>query len=620
MDSNLIVKGLSNFVSSQDQFAVMIDGPWGSGKTYFIKNVVIPELREHQNVIYFSVYGYESLNSLKSDLIGNLFISSLGKGMDGSDTRSKVDDAISVAKGALDVFGDKLSSFKSLASVASDLVIKKKLKEQSGAENPAVLVIDDLERISSDIHISDLLGLLLTELIEPYGYRVIIVGNSKEFSKYEFDKFKKIREKIISRIFPFSFNLKNVKAEFFSKSNIEYLKNDSEYLVDILADYAQHNEEHINLRTLEFILNTFSLINADIDEYLENSPKEKSEETNIKRSAFLNLFVIANEYREGRLIREELPSLNRLLYTKNYYFVHVNDNEEKSKAEKIKDRYHGYSNFQKFIMYSNEINDAIFNGVFDAKSFVEKWVELFKPSNKISHLNALAGFRDMTDIQLKKLQEQLLVDSQSETVTVDNIMSTLNNFLYFDENNIYFVDDLYLPKLLGRLRDVAEKEALQKSELFDTDDIYFRFSVIADNSEVMTKVKAIFKSASDAKRKKDTTVLLDAIFSGDDQILNNIRHIGLKTNLFRDVLDSEYLKKDLLVVRTKAPKLDKYLRSEYIRVSNVKDYPKNEASDIEELITKVKEFVTYSDKIGKIDKFNLNELLKTLDKVLNKLK
>ena len=41
---------------------------------------------------------------------------------------------------------------------------------------------------------------------------------------------------------------------------------------------------------------------------------------------------------------------------------------------------------------------------------------------------------------------------------------------------------------------------------------------------------------------------------------------------------------------------------------------------VKDISAKVKEFVSSSDKIGKIDEFNLNELLKTLNKVLNKLK
>lgn len=42
MKHSQLLEGLSNYVNGHDQFAVMIDGPWGSGKTFFLKNTLIP--------------------------------------------------------------------------------------------------------------------------------------------------------------------------------------------------------------------------------------------------------------------------------------------------------------------------------------------------------------------------------------------------------------------------------------------------------------------------------------------------------------------------------------------------------------------------------------------------
>ena len=45
-------------------YAVMIDGAWGSGKTHFVKQVLLPELRkETKTSIYISLYGVRILVS-----------------------------------------------------------------------------------------------------------------------------------------------------------------------------------------------------------------------------------------------------------------------------------------------------------------------------------------------------------------------------------------------------------------------------------------------------------------------------------------------------------------------------------------------------------------------------
>lgn len=617
MEVDLIFKGLVNFVSSQDQFAVMVDGTWGSGKTYFIKNRVIPELRENHKVVYFSVYGYESLSELKSDLTGNLFISSLGKSLEDSDTRAKVDDAVSIAKGAIDVVGNKLSAFKSLASAAGNFVIKKQLQEQ-GKKVTSVLVIDDLERISRNIHTSDLLGFLLTNVIEPYGYRVIIIGNSKEIRNGEADEFKMIREKIISRIFPFSQNYRNIQKDFFENSKIDFLRKNAEWLVGVLSEYARHNEEHINLRTLEFILSTFIVIDKGFNDYWQANSNGKAESNEIKQSAFLNLFVISNEYREGRLTRKDLPQLDTILYTKNFFFMHLEKNEAESMAELITIHYHDDHNLRDRIMYSNEINGAIFNGVFDAKTFIEKWLVLFKPKITISHLDEIANFRDMTDEQLSKIQAQLLSESLNSEVTIKKLLSTINVFLFFAKNNLYFGDEDFLPQLLNSLDIAVKRLALRGDVSFDYVDVSFMYDVIAKDKDVMGKIQKIFKSASDTKHDNDTERLINAIFSDDYETIQETSKNGFNINIFRAILDSKYLHKDLLVVKSKAPLLDRYLQSEYIHISNSKGLHKDENSDILRLIKSTSRFIDTSSEIGRIDRFNLNNLRTTLDEILVK--
>lgn len=42
------------------------------------------------------------------------------------------------------------------------------------------------------------MGFRLTDIIEPYGYRVIVIGNAKEIRDGEVNEFNMTREKVVS--------------------------------------------------------------------------------------------------------------------------------------------------------------------------------------------------------------------------------------------------------------------------------------------------------------------------------------------------------------------------------------------------------------------------------------
>lgn len=613
-----LLEGLSNYVNGHDQFAVMVDGPWGSGKTYFLKNTLMPRIREKHKVVYFSVYGYESLAKLKSELIGNLFISSLSKGLDKADKQFKTEDIVSIVKEVGGVVWDKFSVFKTLAETTEGFVINRQLRSQSQDSSP-VLIIDDLERISREIHTSDLMGFLLTDIIEPYGYRVIVVGNSQEIRDDELKEFNMTREKVVSRIFPFTYDFNNVKQEFFQKSGSRFLQDDSEWLLEILVEYIRHNKGQLNLRTLEFILTTFVVIEKELNQYWNKNAEGKSDGLQIRRSAFANLFVIATEYREGRLTRDNLSLVDRLLNTRNFFFLHMKDDEEKSVAEKITLRYHDDTNLNQVIMYDDSVNEAVFSGVFDAESFIKSWMQLFRPmGRRVSSLDKVANFRDMTDKQLEELERQLLDDSQRSDISIKDVLSTINNLLFFDQNDLYFCEEDYLAILLEALKGAVDRALLENKPIYDHGDIGFMYSVIAADKDILKQVHDILRSGEKVKHEMKTEQLVTAIFENNYELMRDITHSGLSTNIFREILDSSQLHSELFTAGSKAQLLDRYLHSEYIGISNSKDFHHGENADILELSHKIEVFTNDSLEIGRIDKFNLNNLLKTLKEILSK--
>lgn len=66
-----IVEQIVEYVM-EDRFtqAIMLDGAWGAGKTYFVKNILMPILQKKCNkrIIYTSLYGVMDKEQLKQDL------------------------------------------------------------------------------------------------------------------------------------------------------------------------------------------------------------------------------------------------------------------------------------------------------------------------------------------------------------------------------------------------------------------------------------------------------------------------------------------------------------------------------------------------------------------------
>ncbi|MFS8160716.1 hypothetical protein U7537_00215 [Lacticaseibacillus rhamnosus] len=175
-----------------------------------------------------------------------------------------------------------------------------------------------------------------------------------------------------------------------------------------------------------------------------------------------------------------------------------------------------------------------------------------------------------------------------------------------------------MPTLLDSLKSAVERELAVSGFLFDRSDFGFMYNVLAQDKGVLKQVQSILESAEIAKREISSEQLVNAIFSGDNGTIRKFAQSGLNTNIFRTILDSEVLKTKLLTVGSKAPLLDRYLQSEYIRISNSKEFHRGENPDISELIHRVETFTNESVRIGKIDRFNLNNLLKTLKEVLKK--
>lgn len=150
--SNNIIKQARDYLSyyvkgTGQRYAVLIEGPWGSGKTFAVRAILKELLPKSIKPLWVSLFGKTTLNEITYALIA------------------------------------EAADFKQNVTTHLLRTIENKLGKNGIAVDPAFLIgdpqqhliiIDDLERAS--IKIKDLMG-YINDLVEHRGYRVVIIAS-----------------------------------------------------------------------------------------------------------------------------------------------------------------------------------------------------------------------------------------------------------------------------------------------------------------------------------------------------------------------------------------------------------------------------------------------------------
>lgn len=172
--------------------AILIDGAWGTGKTFFVKNKLIKELQEDEKlkrknisnytqkkIIYISLYGVAST----VDITNEIYLKSIN--IENKDSKIY----------SLSTLGGK---FLSDLMKNKGFDISKYLDDAKNFIdiNNTILVFDDLERCKCNI--SDILG-YINNFVEHRNMKVIIVVNEEELGNTSNEKQKLIETIKMSR-------------------------------------------------------------------------------------------------------------------------------------------------------------------------------------------------------------------------------------------------------------------------------------------------------------------------------------------------------------------------------------------------------------------------------------
>lgn len=281
------------YLSTPPEYAVLIKGLWGSGKTWFIKNFIEKLDGEKCNPIYVSLYGIKDTKEIERLLISALITKS-----------HKILESKLIRKVS-----------KSLNKVLGDKVPEIDIVEYLPNKEKYIFVFDDLERCS--INVNDVLG-YINRFVEHHNLKVIIVADESKIHGYEKTQgkndtekaetkehflYKNIKEKLIGDTFEVKVDIESVINDFIEFTEDDEVKSfyrSNESLITKIYVESAFN----NLRHLKRALFGFSRLFKGLHEEIRKNDE-------VVKDLFHMYLVYTFEIKSGNLSPEKLvPDFN----------------------------------------------------------------------------------------------------------------------------------------------------------------------------------------------------------------------------------------------------------------------------------------------------------------------
>ncbi len=308
-------------------YAILIDGDWGSGKTWLINRFI--ENEKNHKFIRVSLYGVTSIADIE-----NSFFIALHPILGSKPARV----ASKLLKGILKTAIKFDLGLDGKENITIDYKIPDSAKWLIDLDKH-IIVIDDLERSTLPINI--VLG-YLNELVESSGQKVIIIANEKEIEplitkdkesqeksdveekKVTKNNYSLIKEKLIGKSFTVKSDFENAFENFTfgltSEVAKRILRNNGLYISKIFTDSTYNN-----LRILKQTI-------IDFDRFYTFMPNISEDKKELIEHIILLFFTLSFEIRKGAFNLEDInfdfPSMfeskNSLSKYRNFgnYFDH----------------------------------------------------------------------------------------------------------------------------------------------------------------------------------------------------------------------------------------------------------------------------------------------------------
>ena len=555
-----LVESILDYVRADyTDYAIMINGEWGSGKTYFWNHKVKNKIESLQlngrkyTTIYMSLYGISNLEEISKKIFietTQLMDKNLKKYMD-SHGQTTIPE---YAKTGLD-----MANFFGVTKNG-----EKVDYEAFFSTDDKVLCFDDLERANVDV--VDILG-YINNFVEHDHIKTIIICNEKELAT----KFKSSNIEMKTFIATYLLDKQNELTKGEEKPMVEKIRDKIEYVFDNANDYERIKEKLIG-ETFEYAPKFNYIINGLLMRY-ENNPdliRFLRENTNLIISTFnksgtRNLRILKHSLNDFKKIFEivnktypntKLRVLQTMLIftiavsfeikagkiTKNK-FVNIQSNEE-YKAILVSSRVlmdnrqfyikefdnNYYFNFKSEYRFFKFIEIYVRTRIFDMKALKKDMDAIINTidTEKLPGYKRLLTeeYWKISDEQFPRIIQEVIEEVKKGSLQLIEIVKLFSYFSYFikrglinndiKETKQIFIDGMNKSVQISKYCDNVEEELS-------------RVGIINESSQEMEEVLKHFEKLNNQLEEKMYKDKADEIF----------RYIPIKMEQFYDRFDSE---------------------------------------------------------------------------------
>lgn len=406
------------------QYAVLLRGKWGCGKTYFVKHW-LAEFEESSKLpanensielkpIYVSLFGMRDISDIKSAIdrcVNPFFYSKAGKILK---VAGRVASKI-IFKTELDI--DKDGKSETSFSGALDSLSIFETDNKDGVKGIKFIIFDDLERCQ--IPMKQLLG-FINYFVEHCDCHVVMIGEEKYLDDKTHHELLEFKEKVVGREFEIHPDIKAAIKLFISEPLMvtDFLCKETEMIQICFECTATRN-----LRLLRQSLLDFSSLISALPSYLvENNHK-------YLRSLLSCFIAVYAEYRNidshAFIVDWENCSVKALVGT---------NDENSEKIRNLMGKYNKVNRLNQFEALSSTMVPKIVEHIEKGISLAPMFENILsQKSRKLTALERLDSYWDKTNEEFDELFDSLVKELRSGIISEPVDIGKSVGFLgYFD--------------------------------------------------------------------------------------------------------------------------------------------------------------------------------------------
>ena len=464
-----LIESILDYVRSDyTDYAIMINGEWGSGKTYFWNNQIKKKIESLKlngkkfTTIYMSLYGISNLEEISKKIFmetSQLMDKNLRKYMNAHDLTTIPE----YAKTGID-----MANFFGNATNGSKIDY-----EEFFSTDDKVLCFDDLERANVDV--IDILG-YINNFVEHDHIKTIIICNEKELStkikssnlemktfiatylldkqgelnkedkpmvekiqekiEHVFDKaidYERIKEKLIGETFEyapqFDYIINGILMRYESNRElIRFLRENSEL---ILTTFQKSGTK--NLRILKHALNDFNKIFEEVNKMYPNTNNR------VMQTMLIFTIAVSFEIKTGKITKEKFKNIQD---NEEYKSILVSSRVLMDNRQFYIKEFDGnyYYNFKAEYRFFKFIEYYVRTRIFDMKIFKADMeaVNASPQSRKVPAYKKILveEYWKVQDDKFTEIVAETLEEVKNGELELVDIVKLFEYFIYFSKSNL----------------------------------------------------------------------------------------------------------------------------------------------------------------------------------------